>query len=59
MLYRRFIVLDNDEIVKNKKATDLKLCSRVCRECFPEGIDSGGVSSGSEVASGSSDSERP
>ena len=57
--YRRFIVLDNDEIVENKKATDLKLYTRVCRECFPEGIDSGGASSGCEVSSGSCDSETP
>ena len=57
--YRRFIVLDNEEIVENKKNTNLKLYSRVCRECFPEGIDDGDDSSGCEASSGSSDSEAP
>ena len=55
--YRRYIVLDNDEIVENKRASDKKLYSRVCRECFPEGINSDDVSSGCEASSGSSDSE--
>jgi hypothetical protein len=58
--YKRFVLLDDGEILDNRNTSDARLYSRVCADCFPKGIglEASGSDSDSFVdSSGASDTE--